>query len=279
MDHDILAIVFLALVAASPLLWAIWRMARSQYSPVQCLMFGAAMLIVRLLWRAELPPPSALPRRQGAVIIGNHRSSIDPFFVQMCADRPTHWMVAKEYCTLPIVSWFLRRCEVIPTNRAGVDTAATKAAIRFASNGEIVGMFPEGRLNKTDQFMLPCRAGAILVALRAKVPVIPCYIEGSPRGESVATPFWTPARVRLRLGAPIDLSEYYDRDVDTATAQQLLIRCVKEIARLAGEPDFEPRLAGRRWNHRDELAEVIEASPVAPEHSGRSDHSSNVSGE
>ena len=31
-------------------------------------------------------------------------------------------------------------------------TTATKTAIRLASEGKLVGIFPEGRINETDQF-------------------------------------------------------------------------------------------------------------------------------
>ena len=97
-------------------------------------------------------------------------------------DRPriTHWMVAREYCESWPLSWFFRTVEAILTGRGGVDTKAVKQAIRYASEGGLVGMLPEGRINTTDAFLLPGRPGAALVALKARVPVIPVYIEGAP---------------------------------------------------------------------------------------------------
>ena len=43
----------------------------------------------------------------------------------------------------------------------GIDTAATKTAIRLAQAGELVGMFPEGRINDTD-----AHAGELLALVR-----------------------------------------------------------------------------------------------------------------
>jgi 1-acyl-sn-glycerol-3-phosphate acyltransferase len=141
-----------------------------------------------------------------------------------------------------------------------VDTAATKAAIRIAANGGLVGMLPEGRINMSEEFMLPIRPGAALVALKARVPIVPCYVEGSPYNGTPWSPLLMTARVRLVFGAPIDLSEYDDRQDADGLVEQVMLRVAREIARLAGRDDFEPQLAGRRWKPTDdELAASIDA--------------------
>ena len=56
-----------------------------------------------------------------------------------------------------------------------------------------------------------------------------------------------PARVQLVIGEPIDLSPYYDRAKDRQVLGDLTRMFLQRIAELAGEPDFEPQLAGRRW--------------------------------
>ncbi|MBM3998061.1 MAG: 1-acyl-sn-glycerol-3-phosphate acyltransferase [Planctomycetes bacterium] len=238
-----------ALVAAvAATAWIGLRIAvPGRFTTVQRVLMVLATGLVRLRWGARYARRMPCPRGSGAVYIANHRSSIDPFFLQVRSDRPMHWMVAKEFCEHRRFRWFLRQCEVIPTNRGGTDTAATKSAIRFAAEGDYVGMFPEGRINATDDLLLPCRPGAIVVALRARVPVIPCYIEGSPYGGTAGSPIRMRARVRVHFGEPIDLAEYYERCNDADAVREAAIKCLKEIARLAGRDDFEPTLAGRRW--------------------------------
>jgi 1-acyl-sn-glycerol-3-phosphate acyltransferase len=108
-------------------------------------------------------------------------------------------------------------------------------------------MFPEGRINTTDEFMLPGRPGAAMVALRARVPIIPCYIEGAPYGKGALSPFLMPAIVRLTVGEPIDLSPYYDRDRDDGVLEEVTRLLMRRIAQLAGRNDFEPKIAGRKW--------------------------------
>jgi 1-acyl-sn-glycerol-3-phosphate acyltransferase len=124
--------------------------------------------------------------------------------VQLSAGRRVHWMVAKEYCQNIFFGPLLKTLQVIPTNRSGIDTGATKQAIRLAKEGRLVGMFPEGRLNHTRGPLVSIRPGAALVAVRAGVPMIPLHIAGSPYRREVWSPLFMPARVRITFGQPVD---------------------------------------------------------------------------
>ncbi|MBM4002227.1 MAG: 1-acyl-sn-glycerol-3-phosphate acyltransferase [Planctomycetes bacterium] len=246
MSSPIAAIVFLAILPVVWLGYAAWRWQKTSFTLLEFSVHFLATLLVRFLWRAQVAP-FPFPRGTGMVLISNHRSSVDPLFFGISMHWPGHWMVAKEYCEHPKFRWFLKLAQVIPTNRGGIDTAATKTAIRYAAQGDVVGMFPEGRINITRELMLPGRPGAILVALKAKVPILPCYVEGAPYGGTAGSPLLMPARVRVRFGPLIDLSPYFDRELDNGELGQLMLRCLKEIARLARRPDFEPQIAGRQW--------------------------------
>lgn len=203
-----------------------------------------------LVWRAEISSPLPLPPHQGGVVICNHRSGMDPNLVQLITRRCIHWMVAREYCEHALLGWAFRTLEAIPVGRAGVDTQATKSAIRWAQQGNLVGVFPEGRINTTAEFMLPGRPGAALIALKARVPVVPCYVEGSPYGGTPESSYLMLAHTKVRVGRPLDLSAFYGKEDDRATLDALTRLFMREIAALAGRKDFEPKLAGRNWYPR-----------------------------
>lgn len=205
------------------------------------------MVMTRVRWRARVEGRVAVAHGQGAVIVCNHIGPVDPAFIALACDRPVHWMVAREYCQLPVVGFLLRILEAVPTGRKGVDTAAIKLAMRYVQQGELVGMFPEGRINNESRFMLPGRAGAAMVALKARVPVVPCYIENSPYDGTDFGFFMMSTKTRLKVGQPIDLSGYYGREGDRDVLKLLTRRLMREIAALAGRPDYEPTLAGKSW--------------------------------
>ena len=246
--HYFAAVAFLILLLLGATALAAWLLLQpGNFTPLQRILLFLDWLLVKFLWRAELPPRLPLPEGQGALVICNHRSSVDPFYIQLMANRPVHWMVASEYCQHAAFGPFLRQCEVIPTRRGGVDTSAIRQAIRLAKEGGIVGMFPEGRINMTEKFMLPMRPGAVMIALRAGVPVVPIYIEGSPYRRTPWSPFFMPARVKITVGEPIDLSPYQDEEIDSAKQREIMAALAAEIAELAGRSAEEFSHAGRDW--------------------------------
>jgi 1-acyl-sn-glycerol-3-phosphate acyltransferase len=252
---NLLAIGVLVALALVALAVAAVQLRRSPLTMAQSVCCGLNYLLSRVLWRVEVRGRVSAACGHGAVIVCNHRGPVDPSFIQVLAGlRAVHWMVAKEYCRHPALAWFFRIAEAIPVSRGGIDTAATKLAIRYAEEGELVGLFPEGRINIGRDVLLPGRPGAALIALRARVPVIPCYVSGSPYTGTTLGPLVTPAKVRLVMGEPLDISAFYGREGEREVLEELTRQFLRAIARLAGHPDFHPSLAGRFY--KDEPADA-----------------------
>jgi 1-acyl-sn-glycerol-3-phosphate acyltransferase len=262
MNGDWNAVIFLLLLAGVLLFWMLRVLLRPPLHPVQNAFMVLARLLTITLWRTVNEPFPHVPQR-GMVVVCNHRSSVDPFFVQCSTQRGIYWMVAREFVENKAFRWFLSKCEVIPVNRGGIDTAATKIAMRRVSQGQVVGMFPEGRINMSERLFLPGRPGAATVAIKARGVLVPCYIHGAPYRKVAWSPFLMPATVRVKFGQVIDATPYADRidqgEDETSVANELLLRVMKAMAELAGQPDFIPELAGRQWKPTaEELAAAME---------------------
>ena len=225
----------------------LWRKRQPlQMSTLQAVLYGINYLVARILWRAKVVGEFPVGDGQGAVVVSNHRSSLDPSFIQILVDRPVHWMVAAEYFANPVLGYLLRLCMTIPAKRNGLDTTSAKTAIKMALDGSLVGIFPEGTVNETDEFMLPGLPGAALVALKAQVPIVPCYIEGSPYDGTAIGCLLMPAKVTLVIGEPIDLSPYHGREGTREAAEEVTELLMRRVAELAGRPEYEPRVRRRR---------------------------------
>jgi len=230
--------------------WLIVLLRRLPYTTAQSAVWLFVYVVARVVWRARTAGRFPLQRAQGAVIVSNHRGPVDPAFVQLTLDRVVHWMVAQEYLEIAAFRWFFWLAEMFPVSRRGIDTAGTRRAIRFCQEGGLVGVFPEGRLNTTNELLLPGRPGAALIALKARVPVVPYYVSGTPHLEPAWKNLFMPANARVKVGRPIDVSEFYGRENEREVLEEVTRRFLREIAKMAGADHFEPRLAGRFYRPR-----------------------------
>ena len=281
MTNIIASSIFLIFVASIATAYAAaWLFGPGRYTPWERVLYAPVYAIARVLWRveiewrcesgAEIHANSQDARNRllddrmsgGAVLIANHRCSVDPFFVQLIGGRRVHWMVAGEYCKHFLFGPLLRTYQAIPTNRGGVDTASTKRAIALAKSGRFVGMFPEGRINRTSCPLLTIRPGAAIVALRANVPLVPIWIEGAPKGWAVYSALFLPAKVRIIVGPPehfeanvqdnamatnteVDASN--DRTQSRGEAKAWLSRVMGKSLRMGGHSPDDVGFAGRKW--------------------------------
>src|SRR4051812_32724553 len=118
------------LLALSPLAVVLLIWLRSELTLKQAAMWTINYVIAKLMWRTKLEGPMPVKPGQGAVIVANHRCGVDPCFIQVAVRRVIYWMVAREYVEAKFIGSILRALQVIPVGRGGVDTAATKLAIR-----------------------------------------------------------------------------------------------------------------------------------------------------
>ena len=206
-------------------------------------------------WRANGRCP--FPDSGGALILANHRSPIDPNLVWMNSHlrheerrrsiRVIGFLMAREYYTQPgLIGWISRAMQSIPVERDGRDVGATRQALRRLEAGDLIAIFPEGGINTKDN-LRAANAGVAYLALRSAVPVIPVYIHGVPRCENMIAPFYTPSRVRVTYGTPLDLREWRGRRRTPELLQaltNLLMRKLAELGEVKYEPEEEKRVKG-----------------------------------
>lgn len=180
-----------------------------------------------------------LPEEAGGLIIANHRSPVDPLVIWMNHHlagrsgriRNFRFMMAKEYLDVRGVGWVTRSVSVIATARDGRDMGPAKEALRALKNGELVCLFPEGRLNRGVD-LLEGNPGVAWLALRAKVPVYPIYVQNSPQDGSMVDAFCRFSRINIFYGEPIDLSEYHKEKKTQELLRTVTDHLMSQLAKL-----------------------------------------------
>ncbi len=142
------------------------------FSPIVSLLFF-------LLFLPKVKGKENIPKKNGAIIAGNHKSNLDCFMVILSTRRCVHFLAKAELFKLSFFNWFFSNSGLIPVYRNGKDKKALETAIKYLKNGELVGVFPEGRLNKTSKTtVLPFKIGAVKMASETGCPIVPFTIRG-----------------------------------------------------------------------------------------------------
>jgi 1-acyl-sn-glycerol-3-phosphate acyltransferase len=141
-------------------------------------------LYVRAFHDLKVLSPPRLPETGPAILVCNHTSGIDPFLIQSVCPRVVTWMMAKEFYDIGVFTWAFKLIGAIPVTRSGRDSAATRAAIRALKDGQVLGIFPEGRIENARE-LLSFQTGVALMAIRTDVPVYPAYLDGEQRNKDM----------------------------------------------------------------------------------------------
>jgi 1-acyl-sn-glycerol-3-phosphate acyltransferase len=182
----------------------------------------------RMYHRLELRSPPRLPRSGPAILVCNHISGLDPVLIQATSRRIITWMMASEYYEIPALTWFFKQVGAIPVDRSGRDLAATRQAMRALDHGNILGVFPEGRI-EPDRSLLPFQTGVAMIAIRKGVDVYPAAIEGTQRGLPMVQAFLNPQSAGLAFGERINLSGFHGLKPDLGAATAVLQTAVDQL--------------------------------------------------
>ena len=175
----------------------------------------------RIYHRLTVIAPHQLPPTGAAILVSNHISGVDPLLIQSVCPRMISWMVAGEYTRIRGMSWIFKEIGAIPVARTGKDLASTRAAMRALSEGAVLGVFPEGRI-ETDRELLPFQTGVALMAIKTHVPVYPVYIEGTQRGLEIAEAVLRPSVSSVTFGSEV----VFERD---STSKEALDHATQKI--------------------------------------------------
>ena len=159
------------------------------------------------------------------IVAGNHSSLLDWAFVARFVDRPIRFVLTREFYDQRPFTGIYRRLGIIPIRDGAVELSAMRQVLATLDRGEIVGVFPEGRITR-DGRLLPAQPGVIAIAARARVPIVPVGVRGAfeafPRDARVPRPH----PVHVAYGAPLEIAnaDARSRDGQARLADELMRR-------------------------------------------------------
>jgi len=138
-------------------------------------------LLIHSVYRLEKKGLENIPETDPAVLVCNHVSFVDPLVILAASPRPIRFVMDHRIFSIPVLSFVFRTGKAIPIAPAKVnpkllDDAYDKVAETLAA-GELVAIFPEGRITDTGE-LYPFRAGIEKIVERTPVPVVPLALKG-----------------------------------------------------------------------------------------------------
>jgi 1-acyl-sn-glycerol-3-phosphate acyltransferase len=191
--------------------------------------------VFRAGWRTYVRGAENLPTSGPAIVCPNHTSVIDSFLLPSVLPRRITFVGKAEYLDDWKTRYLFPAIGMIPIDRSGgnASTRALDAAAGVLERGELFGIYPEGTRSR-DGRLHRGHTGPARLALRTAAPLVPVGIIGTraiqPPGASAPRPF---RPCEIRIGRPIDVGHYADRDGDHLVLRELTDELMYEIRALS----------------------------------------------
>ncbi len=199
-------------------------------------------------WRIEISGIERIPVQGGAVVATNHVGYLDWLFVGLAGrrrGRNIRFVAKRELWERPFTRAIMSGAKHIPADRFGSPGVAVRRAVDALRAGEIVGMFPEGTI---DRSFLPLvgKTGAARMAMEAGVPLIPGAVWGSQRLVTKGRPrdLRRGVAIDVRFGPPVPCAGGDDPAEVTGHLMRAIRGLVEEA--IATYPQ-SPRSPDDRW--------------------------------
>lgn len=134
--------------------------------------------IFLLLYRPEFEGRNNIPKSGSVILAGNHTNNLDAAIMLAGPTRVVHMLAKKELFKSKISNAFFRSMGCIPVDRKIHDENAKSEAIEVLKNNELIGIFPEGTINRTNDIILPFKYGAVSFAKKTGTYIVPFTITG-----------------------------------------------------------------------------------------------------
>lgn len=135
--------------------------------------------IFRFWYRPTIINKDVVPKEGPVMICADHIHLFDQCNMIISTKRVIHYMAKKEYWDSWKTRWFFNAAGCIRVDRQIHDEDAKNAAIDVLKDGGVIGIFPEGTRNKTKEFLLPFKFGAVSMAKKTDATIVPVGITGT----------------------------------------------------------------------------------------------------
>ena len=129
------------------------------------------------LYRVKYIGLENIPKTDAVILAGNHTSNLDALLLMSSTKRTIHFL-AKIELFKGIKKYFFQNLGIIPVDRSKKNPQAIEKSNEYLKQGKIIGIFPEGTINRTKDIIMPFKKGAVRIADTNNTHIVPFSITG-----------------------------------------------------------------------------------------------------
>ena len=184
------------------------------------------LIIFKFFFRLKVIGQENIPQNGPFIIVANHSSLLDPIILGISIKPKIIFVAAAYLFEIGWLGYLLRKANSIPVQREN-DIKAIKQSLKILRQGGVLGIFPEGGIDRQKN-NLPIRAGAAYLATKAGAPIVPVKIKGAdkvlPRGAKFIRSL---SKIEVEIKKPIYCSRQTHKDKEII--KRIVESYIKEI--------------------------------------------------
>ncbi len=135
-------------------------------------------LLFKLVFRPKYIGLDNIPKNGPYVLAGNHTNNFDCLLLISSTKNVIHFL-AKDSLMKGFKKLIFKNMGIIPVNRSIHDKNALNNAINALKDNKVIGIFPEGTINRTDDIVMPFKIGAVKMTYETNTLLVPFTITGN----------------------------------------------------------------------------------------------------
>ncbi|GAA2182294.1 lysophospholipid acyltransferase family protein [Leucobacter tardus] len=202
------------------------------------LVFGP---FLKTLYRPWVEGAENMPSSGPVIIVGNHLSVIDSFFMPLMVDRRVYFLAKSEYFSGKglkgwIVKNFMLSVGQLPIDRSGgkASEASLNTGLAVLDRGDVLGIYPEGT-RSPDARLYRGRTGVARLVIESGAAVVPVVMIDTEKAMPIGAKIPKIRRIGTVIGKPLDFSRFSGMSTDRFVLRSVTDEIMLEIQRLSDQ--------------------------------------------
>ncbi|KTR86638.1 lysophospholipid acyltransferase family protein [Leucobacter chromiiresistens] len=197
--------------------------------------------ILKTVFRPWLEGAENIPATGPVIIVGNHLSVIDSFFMPTMIDRRVYFLAKSDYFTgTGVKGWlvksFMTAVGQLPIDRSGgkASEASLNTGLGVLDRGDVLGIYPEGT-RSPDARLYRGRTGVARLVLESGAVVVPAVMIDTEKAMPIGAKLPKIRRIGTVVGKPLDFSRFAGMSADRFVLRSVTDEIMLEIQKLSGQ--------------------------------------------